>query len=163
MRSLILFFVFLLFLSCRSMKETSLDSVSDTDSVARSMFYRTVRTVDTVVRSTEFTFDTLRIFIERPSEIPDKPSETISVTAVKGHAVDRSSGSSHSSDRSIRVDTVAVARIDKEVSHQRNSATKLYEPPDNKTIAAIIAVLAILVLTTMSLSAFIIKFFLRKK
>ena len=73
MRSLILLLALALITSCRSHKELQQDKSVAVDSVARSEHHRTIATIDSMMRSTSFDFDTLEVRVERPDGIRRGP------------------------------------------------------------------------------------------
>ena len=73
---------------CRSHKEAVNNKSLNSDSIARSEHHRTIATIDSVIRSTSFDFDTLEVNIERPTAYAEKP-EIIRLKATKGRVIDR--------------------------------------------------------------------------
>ena len=73
---------------CRSHKETVSNKSLDRDSVARSEHHRTIAVIDSAIRNIDFSFDTLKINIERPVEYAEAP-EVIRLTATRGRVIDR--------------------------------------------------------------------------
>ena len=67
MRTLIFICTLALFTSCRSQKEVQQDKALALDSVARSEHHRTIASIDSMMRSTSFDFDTLEVRVERPT------------------------------------------------------------------------------------------------
>ena len=92
MRSLIFFLALALITSCRSHKELQQDKSLAVDSIARSEHHRTIAVIDSAIRNIDFSFDTLKINIERPYSIGDTVAcqpEIIRIKAVKGRVIDR--------------------------------------------------------------------------
>ena len=73
MRTLIFICTLALFTSCRSQKEVQQDKALALDSVARSEHHRTIAVIDSAIRNIDFSFDTLKINIERPVEYAEAP------------------------------------------------------------------------------------------
>jgi len=126
---------------CRSHKEVVRDNSLSVDSVARSEHHRTIAVIDSVIRNIDFSFDTLKINIERPSAVCDKP-EVIRLKAVRGRVIDRRRVHRDSVEAFNRLDTVAYRQSAAETSTEHTATTRLYNPPDG-TAAVIITILVI--------------------
>ena len=126
---------------CRSHKETVSNKSLDRDSVARSEHHRTIATIDSVIRSTSFDFDTLEVNIERPTAYAEKP-EIIRLKATKGRVIDRLRVQSNQVEAYNSLDTVAYHQSATEASTEHSATTRLYNPPDG-TAVAIFAILGI--------------------
>ena len=58
---------------CRSHKEAVNNKSLNNDSIARSEHHRTIAVIDSAIRNIDFSFDTLKINIERPVEYAEAP------------------------------------------------------------------------------------------
>lgn len=126
---------------CRSHKETVSNKSLDRDSVARSEHHRTIAVIDSAIRNIDFSFDTLKINIERPVEYAEAP-EIIRLTAARGRVIDRRRVHRDSVEAFNRLDTVAYHQSAAEASTEHTATTRLYNPPDG-TAAVIITILVI--------------------
>lgn len=145
MRSIIFILALALITSCRSHKELQQDKSLAVDSVARSEHHRTIAVIDSAIRNIDFSFDTLKINIERPYSIGDTvacQSEIIRIKAVKGRVIDRRRVLRDSVEAFNRLDTVAYHQSAAETSTEHTATTRLYNPPDG-TAAVIITILVI--------------------
>ena len=88
MRHIILLLSLALITSCHSHKELQNNSTLEVDSVARSEHHRTIAVIDSIVRNIDFSFDTLKINIERPVEYAEAP-QIIRLTAIRGRVIDK--------------------------------------------------------------------------
>ena len=130
---------------CRSHKEIASDRSLDIDSVARSEHHRTVAVIDSAIRNIDFSFDTLKINIERPYSVGDSVAcqpEVIRIKAVKGRVIDRRSAVRDSVEAFNRLDTVAYHQSAAEALTEHTATTRLYNPTDG-TAAVIITILVI--------------------
>ncbi len=141
MRSLILLLALALITSCRSHKELQQDKSVAVDSVARSEHHRTIATIDSMIRSTSFDFDTLEVQVERPTAYAEKP-EVIRLKAVKGRVIDKRRVERNQVEAYNQLDTVAYKKSAAEASTEHTATTRLYNPP-NGTAVAIITILVI--------------------
>lgn len=141
MRSLILLLALALITSCRSHKELQQDKSLAVDSVARSEHHRTIATIDSMMRSTSFDFDTLEVQVERPTAYAEKP-EVIRLKAVKGRVIDKRHVERNQVEAYNQLDTVAYKKSAAEASTEHTATTRLYNPP-NGTAVAIITILVI--------------------
>ncbi len=141
MRSLILLLALALITSCRSHKELQQDKSVAVDSVARSEHHRTIATIDSMMRSTSFDFDTLEVQVERPTAYAEKP-EVIRLKAVKGRVIDKRRVERNQVEAYNQLDTVAYKKSAAEASTEHTATTRLYNPP-NGTAVAIITILVI--------------------
>lgn len=176
MRHLILLLSLALITSCRSHKELQSNSTLEVDSVARSEHHRTIAVIDSIVRNIDFSFDTLKINIERhydakspefscqreqnpnlfgvmPSAAENARSEIIRLTATNGRVIDRRRVYRDSVEAFNQLDTVAYKKSAAEASTEHTATTRLYNPPDG-TVVSIFAILGI---------ACLIYLFFRKK
>ena len=153
MRHIILLLSLALITSCRSHKELQSNSSLDIDSVARSEHHRTIAVIDSIVRNIDFSFDTLKISIERPSVIAEQPPEIIRVTATNGRVIDRRRVYRDSVEAFNQLDTVAYKKSAAEASTEHTATTRLYNPPDGTAVAVIALIIA----------GVLIYLFLRKK
>lgn len=141
MRSLILLLALALITSCRSHKELQQDKSLAVDSVARSEHHRTIATIDSLMRSTTFDFDTLEVQVERPTAYAEKP-EVIRLKATKGRVIDQRRVQRNQVEAYNQLDTVAYKKSAAEASTEHTATTRLYNPP-NGTAVAIITILVI--------------------
>lgn len=145
MRTMIFLLALALITSCRSHKELQQDKSLAVDSIARSEHHRTIAVIDSAIRNIDFSFDTLKINIERPYSIGDTvacQSEIIRIKAVKGRVIDRRRVHRDSVEAFNRLDTVAYRQSAAETSTEHTATTRLYNPPDG-TAAVIITILVI--------------------
>lgn len=141
MRSLIFIIALAILTGCKSQKQVVSDKSLDIDSVARSEHHRTIAVIDSAIRNIDFSFDTLKINIERPVQYAEAP-EVIRLTATKGRVIDRRSVHRDSVEAFNRLDTVAYYQSAAETSTEHTATTRLYNPPDG-TAAVIITILVI--------------------
>lgn len=141
MRSIIFIIVLAILTGCKSQKQVVSDKSLDIDSVARSEHHRTIAVIDSAIRNIDFSFDTLKINIERPVQYAEAP-EVIRLTATKGRVIDRRSVHRDSVEAFNRLDTVAYHQSAAETSTEYTATTRLYNPPDG-TAAVIITILVI--------------------
>lgn len=141
MRSLILILALALMTSCRSHKELQQDKSLAVDSVARSEHHRTIATIDSMMRSTSFDFDTLEVRVERPTAYAEAP-EVIRLKAIKGRVIDNRRVHRNQVEAYNQLDTVAYKKSAAEASTEHSATTRLYNPP-NGTAVAIITILVI--------------------
>ena len=141
MRSLILLLALALITSCRSHKELQQDKSLAVDSVARSEHHRPIATIDSLMRSTTFGFDTLEVQVERPTAYAEKP-EVIRLKATKGRVIDQRRVQRNQVEAYNQLDTVAYKKSAAEASTEHTAITRLYNPP-NGTAVAIITILVI--------------------
>lgn len=136
MRSLILLLALALITSCRSHKELQQDKSVAVDSVARSEHHRTIATIDSMMRSTSFDFETLEVQVERPTAYAEKP-EVIRLKAVKGRVIDKRRVERNQVEAYNQLDTVAYKKSAAEASTEHTATTRLYNPPNGTTVAII--------------------------
>lgn len=141
MRSLIFIIALAILTGCKSQKQVVSDKSLDIGSVARSEHHRTIAVIDSAIRNIDFSFDTLKINIERPVQYAEAP-EVIRLTATKGRIIDRRSVHRDSVEAFNRLDTVAYHQSAAETSTKHTATTRLYNPPDG-TAAVIITILVI--------------------
>lgn len=145
MRSIIFILALALITSCRTHKELQQDKSVAVDSVARSEHHRTIAVIDSAIRNIDFSFDTLKINIERPYSVGDSVAsqpEVIRIKAVRGRVIDRRRAVRDSVEAFNRLDTVAYHQSAAETSTEHTATTRLYNPPDG-TAAVIITILVI--------------------
>lgn len=126
---------------CKSKKSILSDKAVMVDSLAHSEHHRTVAVIDSAIRHSDFSFDTLKIEIERPSSVGEA-SEIIRLKAVKGRVIDRRQMFRDSVEAYNSLDTVAYKQSATEASTEHTATTRLYNPP-NGTAAVIITILVI--------------------
>ena len=141
MRSLILLLALALITSCRSHKELQQDKSLAVDSVARSEHHRTIATIDSLMHSTSYDFDTHEVQVERPTAYAEKP-EVIRLKATKGRVIDQRRVQRNQVEAYNQLDTVAYKKSAAEASTEHTATTRLYNPP-NGTAVAIITILVI--------------------
>lgn len=141
MRSLIFIIALAILTGCKSQKQVVSDKSLDIDSVTRSEHHRTIAVIDSAIRNIDFSFDTLKINIERPVQYAEAP-EVIRLTATKGRVIDRRSVHRDSVEAFNRLDTVAYRQSAAESSTEHTATTRLYNPPDG-TATVIITILVI--------------------
>lgn len=141
MRSVILIITLAILTGCKSQKQVVSDKSLDIDSVARSEHHRTIATIDSMMRSTSFDFDTLEVQVERPTAYAEKP-EIIRLKAVKGRVIDKRRVERNQVEAYNQLDTVAYKKSAAEASTEHTATTRLYNPP-NGTAVAIITILVI--------------------
>lgn len=141
MRSVIFIIALAILTGCKSNKEVVIDKSLDLDSVARSEHHRTIATIDSMMRSTSFDFDTLEVQVERPTAYAEKP-EVIRLKAVKGRVIDKRRVERNQVEAYNQLDTVAYKKSAAEASTEHTATTRLYNPP-NGTAVAIITILVI--------------------
>ena len=126
---------------CRSHKETVSNKSLDRDSVARSEHHRTIAVIDSAICNIDFSFDTLKINIERPVEYAEAP-EVIRLTATRWRVICRRSVHRDSVEAFNRLDTVAYHQSAAEASTEHTATTRLYNPPDGTAVLIIALVIA---------------------
>ena len=141
MRSLIILFLTCALIGCKSQKKVVASQSVKTDSLAHSEHHRTIAVIDSAMRHIDFSFDTLKINIERPVEYAEAP-EIIRVTATKGRVIDKRRVYRDSVEAYNQLDTVAYHQSAAEASTEHTATTRLYNPP-NGTAVAIISILVI--------------------
>lgn len=141
MRHLIIILLPCILIGCKSQKNVVSDKSLATDSLAHSEHHRTVAVIDSAIRHSDFSFDTLKIEIERPSSVGEA-SEIIRLKAVKGRVIDRRQMFRDSVEAYNSLDTVAYKQSAIEASTEHSATMRLYNPP-NGTAAVIITILVI--------------------
>ena len=141
MRSLIILFLTCALVGCKSQKNVVASQSVKTDSLAHSEHHRTIAVIDSAIRHIDFSFDTLKINIERPVEYAEAP-EIIRLTAVRGRVIDKRRVHRDSVEAYNQLDTVAYHQSAAEASTEHSATTRLYNPP-NGTAVAIITILVI--------------------
>ena len=139
MRTIIFILVLAILTGCKSQKQIVSDKSLDIDSVARSEHHRTIAVIDSAIRNIDFSFDTLKINIERPVEYAEAP-EIIRLTAVRGRVIDQRRAHRDSVEAFNRLDTVAYHQSAAEASTEHSATTRLYNPPDG-TLTSVFAIL----------------------
>lgn len=141
MRTMIFLLALALITSCRSHKELQQDKSLAVDSVARSEHHRTIAVIDSAIRKIDFSFDTLKINIERPVEYAEAP-EIIRLTATKGRVIDSRKLRHNQVENYNRLDTVAYKQSAVESSAEHSATTRLYNPPDGTAVAVVALIIA---------------------
>ena len=142
MRHIIFIVALALLTGCKSHKNIVSDKSLDIDSIARSEHHRTITVIDSIVRNIDFSFDTLKINIERPSVIAEQPPEIIRVTATKGRVIDRRSVYRDSVEAFNQLDTVAYKKSAAEASTEHTATTRLYNPPSGTAVTVVALIIA---------------------
>ena len=141
MRHIIFIVALALLTGCKSHKNIVSDKSLDIDSVARSEHHRTIAVIDSIVRNIDFSFDTLKINIERPVEYTEAP-EVIRLTATKGRVIDRRSVYRDSVEAFNQLDTVSYKKSAAEASTEHTATTRLYNPPDGTAVTVVALIIA---------------------
>lgn len=152
MRSLIFIIALAILTGCKSQKQVVSDKSLDIDSITRSEHHRTIATIDSMMRSTSFDFDTLEVQVERPTAYAEKP-EVIRLKAVKGRVMDKRRVQRNQVEAYNQLDTVAYKKSAAEASTEHTATTRLYNPPNGTAVAVIALIIA----------GVLIYLFLRKK
>ena len=134
MRTLIILFATCALVGCKSHKNIVASQSVQTDSLAHSEHHRTSAVIDSAIRHSDFSFDTLKIEIERPSSFAEKP-EIIRLKATKGRVIDRQRVQRNQVEAYNSLDTVAYHQSATEASTEHSATTRLYNPPDGTTVA----------------------------
>ena len=152
MRSIIFILALSLLASCKSQKQVVSDKTLAVDSVARSEHHRTIAVIDSAIRNIDFSFDTLKINIERPylanDTLGSQPSalgsqtEIIRIKAVRGRVIDQRRVHRDSVEAYNRLDTVAYHQSAAETSTEHTATTRLYNPPDGTAVLIIALIIA---------------------
>ena len=141
MRTLIILFATCALVGCKSHKNIVASQSVQTDSLAHSEHHRTIAVIDSAIRHSDFSFDTLKINIERPVEYAEAP-EIIRLTATRGRVIDRRRVHRDSVEAFNRLDTVAYHQSAAEASTEHTATTRLYNPPDGTAVLIIALVIA---------------------
>ena len=139
MRSLIVLLLTCALVGCKSQKNVVASQSVKTDSLAHSEHHRTMAVIDSAMRNIDFSFDTLKINIERPVEYAEAP-EIIRLTAVRGRVIDQRRAHRDSVEAFNRLDTIAYHQSAAEASTEHSATTRLYNPPDG-TLTSVFAIL----------------------
>ena len=137
----IILFATCILAGCKSQKSVVASQSAATDSLAHSEHHRTVAVIDSAIRHSDFSFDTLKIEIERPVQYAEAP-EVIRLTATNGRVIDRQRVQRNQVEAYNSLDTVAYKQSATEASTEHTATTRLYNPP-NGTAAVIITILVI--------------------
>ncbi len=141
MRHLIFIVALALISGCKSHKDIVSDSTLQIDSVARLEQHRTILTIDSLIRNIDFSFDTLKINIERPVQYAEAP-EVIRLTATKGRVIDSRKLQHNQVEDYNRIDTVAYHQAAVESSAEHSATTRLYNPPSGTAVAVVALIIA---------------------
>ena len=145
MRSLIILFLTCAIVACKSQKNVVASQSVKTDSLAHSEHHRSLAVIDSLVSNIDFSFDTLKINIERPFYIGDSVTcqpEVIRLKAVRGRVIDRRSAHRDSVEAFNRLVTVAYRQSAAEALTERFASMRLYNPPDGTAVLIIALVIA---------------------
>ena len=140
-RAVVLLFLTCALTGCKTRKEMVASQSVQTDSLAHFEHHRSIAVIDSMVRNIDFSFDTLKINIERPVEYAEAP-EIIRVTATKGRVVDRSRDYRDRVEAFNLLDTVAYRKSAAEASTEHTVTTRLYDPPDGTVVFGIPIIIA---------------------
>ena len=127
--------------SCKSHKNVVASQSVTTDSLAHSEHHRTIAVIDSTIRHSDFSFDTLKIEIERPSSVGEA-QEVIRLKAVKGRVIDRRQMLRDSVVAYNSLDSVAYKQSAIEASTEHTATTRLYNPPNGTAICVVAIVIA---------------------
>ena len=141
MRTLIILFATCALVGCKSHKNIVASQSVQTDSLAHSEHHRTIAVIDSAIRHSDFSFDTLKIEIERPSSFAEKP-EIIRLKATTGRVIDRQRVQRNQVEAYNSLDTVAYHQSATEASTEHSATTRLYNPPDGTMVLVIALVIA---------------------
>ena len=97
--------------------------------------------IDSAIRHSDFSFDTLKVEIQRPSSVGEAP-EVIRLKAVKGRVIDRRRVFRDSVEAYNSLDTVAYKQSTIEASTEHTATTRLYNPPNGTAIGVFAMVIA---------------------
>lgn len=141
MRYLILLFVTCTLIGCKSQKNVVASQSVKTDSLAHSEHHRSIAVIDSLIRNIDFSFDTLKINIERPMEYAEAP-EIIRLTATNGRVIDTRKLKHNQVENYNRLDTVAYHQSAVESSVEHSATTRLYNPPSGTAVAVVALIIA---------------------
>ena len=141
MRYLILLFVTCTLIGCKSQKNVVASQSVKTDSLAHSEHHRSIAVIDSMIRNIDFSFDTLKINIERPVEYAEAP-EIIRLTATNGRVIDSRKLKHNQVEHYNRLDTVAYHQSAVESSAEHSATTRLYNPPSGTAVAVVALIIA---------------------
>ena len=141
MRSLILLFMTFALIGCKSQKNVVASQSVETDSLAHYDHHRTISVIDSLIRNIDFSFDTLKINIERPVEYAEAP-EVIRLTATNGRVIDSRKLKHNQVENYNRLDTVAYHQSAVESSAEHSATTRLYNPPSGTAVAVVALIIA---------------------
>ena len=141
MRSLILIFMTFALIGCKSQKKVVASQSVKTDSLAHSEHHCSIAVIDSLIRNIDFSFDTLKINIERPVEYAEAP-EVIRLTATNGRVIDSRKLKHNQVENYNRLDTVAYHQSAVESSAEHSATTRLYNPPSGTAVAVVALIIA---------------------
>ena len=141
MRSLILLFMTCALIGCKSQKNVVASQSVKTDSLAHSEHHRSIAVIDSLIRNIDFSFDTLKINIERPVEYAEAP-EIIRLTATNGRVIDSRKLQHNQVENYNRLDTVSYHQSAVESSAEHSATTRLYNPPSGTAVAVVALIIA---------------------
>ena len=141
MRHLIFLFLTFTLIGCKSQKNIVASQSVTTDSLAHSEHHRTIAVIDSAIRHSDFSFDTLKIEIERPSSFGEAP-EVIRLKAVKGRVIDRRQMFRDSVEAYNSLDTVRYRQSAIEASTEHTATTRAYNPPNGTAICIVAIIIA---------------------
>ena len=142
MRPVIIFlFATFILAGCKSQKQLQTSQSVTTDSLAHSEHHRSIAVIDSAIRHSDFSFDTLKIVIERPSSDGEAP-EVIRLKAVKGRVIDRRQVFRDSVEAYNSLDTVRYRQSAIEASTEHTATTRAYNPPNGTAICIVAIIIA---------------------
>ena len=141
MRALSLLFMTCALIGCKSQKKVVASQSVKTDSLAHSEHHRSIAVIDSLIRNIDFSFDTLKINIERPVEYAEAP-EVIRLTATNGRVIDSRKLKHNQVENYNRLDTVAYHQSAVESSAEHSATTRLYNPPSGTAVAVVALIIA---------------------
>ena len=97
--------------------------------------------MDSLIRNIDFSFDTLKINIERPVEYAEAP-EIIRLTATNGRVIDSRKLKHNRVENYNRLDTVAYHQSAVDSSAEHSATTRLYNPPSGTAVAVVALIIA---------------------
>lgn len=140
MRALILISLLLL-VGCKTRRHSVSNHSLSIDSTAISTERRTIDTADSLVRHLDFSFDTLKITIERPAVRADL-AERMSLTAIKGRMAGSRRAAHGVTERINRTDTSAYHLAASGAETASRETVRVSDPPPAGTVIAILALAA---------------------
>lgn len=122
--------------SCKSKKDVIVEKDEDVDSVVHTVEQRNVIVIDSLLRNVDFSFDTLKVCIERPVIYSEEP-EKVKLTAIRGNIKDNSKVQRNMLENYNREDTIAYKQASHENSEEHVTATRIYNPPNTTAICIV--------------------------
>ena len=145
MRLIMLFAALALLAGCKTNKNLNSEKAVVVDSLATSAHHRSMAVIDSLVSNIDFSFDTLKINIERPVQYAETP-EVIRLAAVRGRVVARQSAERNAVAAYNRLDTIAYKQSAVEATTEHSATTRIYNPPSANLLGAVALTLAAVML-----------------